>query len=79
MDTQFLVNLGFSLAAGGIGWWCRQIWDRLNEVTKAIAALELKLVGDYVPNIEMAALKSEIVGALTRIEAKLDGEISRNR
>jgi hypothetical protein len=65
MDWQYLFNLVGAGAAIGIGWWCRQIWDGVQDLKEDVKKIEIDLPSHYIK-------KDEIKERFDRIELLLD-------
>jgi len=65
MDWQTLINIGAGTFLTAIGWFCREIWDSVQELKKDVKQIEIDLPSNYVK-------KDEIKDRFDRIEMLLD-------
>ena len=65
MDWQILFNLGGTAVLFSIGWWCRQIWDSVQQLKQDMKQIEIDLPTHYIK-------KDEIKERFDRIELLLD-------
>lgn len=65
MDWQTLINIGAGTFLTAIGWFCREIWDSVQELKKDVKQIEIDLPSNYVK-------KDEIKDRFDRIEILLD-------
>ena len=65
MDGQILFNLAGGAILAAIGWWCRQIWDSVQNLKEDVKQIEIDLPSNYVK-------KDEIKDRFDRIEVLLD-------
>lgn len=47
MDHQTLINFVGTILIGGIGWWCRKIWESIDKLHHDIHQIELDLPQHY--------------------------------
>lgn len=65
MDWQTLINIGAATFLTAIGWFCREIWDSVQELKRDVKQIEIDLPSNYVK-------KDEIKDRFDRIEVLLD-------
>lgn len=68
---QFVLNAAFaavmallSLIMALIGWWAHMIWTLCKENSERISKLELRVAGEYVSNVELAMVVTDIRNAI---------------
>ena len=72
MDWQYLFNLVGAAFMLGVGWWCRQIWDSVQQLKRDVQKIEVALPTDYVRKIDLEARFDKLEFTLQRILDKLD-------
>jgi hypothetical protein len=72
MDWQYLFNLVGGAFMLGVGWWCRQIWDSVQQLKKDVQDIEVALPTNYVRKIDLDAKFDKLESTLQRILDKLD-------
>jgi len=72
MDWQYLFNLVGGAFMLGVGWWCRQIWDSVQNLKKDVQDIEVALPTNYVRKIDLDAKFDKLESTLQRILDKLD-------
>ena len=77
MDWQYLFNLVGGAFMLGVGWWCRQIWDSVQQLKKDVQKIEVALPTDYVRKIDLEARFDKLEVTLQRILDKLDQKVDR--
>ena len=77
MDWQYLFNLVGGAFMLGVGWWCRQIWDSVQQLKKDVQKIEVALPTDYVRKIDLEARFDKLEVTLQRILDKLDQKMDR--
>ena len=73
--TDFAVNLwlfALSAASGAIGWFLRTLWGNVQELTRDIKTLEVKVAEDYAPNIRLQEMSEAIFQRFDRLEDKFE-------
>lgn len=70
MQTLLNFTLGAGLTVGG--WFCRQLWDAIQELKKDLNALRTEIAKDYTPKQEFREMAHEIRAMFQRISDKLD-------
>lgn len=65
MDWQTLINIGAGTFLTAIGWFCREIWDSVQQLKNDVKQIEIDLPSNYVK-------KEEIKDRFDRIEMLLD-------
>ena len=72
MDWQYLFNLVGGAFMLGVGWWCRQIWDSVQNLKKDVQNIEVNLPTNYVRKVDLDAKFDKLESTLQRILDKLD-------
>ena len=72
MDWQYLFNLVGGAFMLGVGWWCRQIWDSVQNLKKDVQNIEVNLPTNYVRKVDLDAKFDKLEYTLQRILDKLD-------
>ena len=62
---QIIINLVGGTALTAIGWFCREIWDSVQQLKNDVKQIEIDLPSNYVK-------KDEIKDRFDRIEMLLD-------
>jgi hypothetical protein len=42
MDWQYLFNMVAGAGMLGVGWWCRQIWDSVQQLKRDVQKIEVR-------------------------------------
>lgn len=74
MDTQLFLNWILGAISAVLGWFSRELWSAVKELKTDLAKLREELPKEYLMKDDFLQFKSELFGALTRIESKLDGK-----
>jgi hypothetical protein len=77
MDFQNLVNIAASAALMALGWWCRQIWDSVQELKKDVQKIEVDLPTNYVRQADMNARFDRIETILNQLFERLDRKVDK--
>jgi hypothetical protein len=72
MDWQYLFNMVAGAGMLGVGWWCRQIWDSVQNLKKDVQSIEVALPTNYVRKVDLDAKFDKLESTLQRILDKLD-------
>jgi hypothetical protein len=56
----------------GVGWWCRQIWDSVQNLKKDVQSIEVNLPTNYVRKVDLDVKFDKLESTLQRILDKLD-------
>jgi len=77
MDWQIIINIG----AGSIltigGWFARQLWDSVKELTNDLASIRLHMSENYVKKSEVDSFRSDMDRRFDRIESLFDKMFER--
>ena len=60
-----------------MGWFLRQLWDMVKELKNDLSNLKDHINREYVRRDDFKEVKDAIMGALTRIESKLDTKVDK--
>ena len=81
---QEAFNVVFTLAAVAYGWIMNTIWGAVKDMQKSdkelvdkVAAVEILVVGKFVPRREFIEVMGDVKDGLRRIEDKLDGKMDK--
>jgi hypothetical protein len=72
MDWQHFINLGGATALAAGGWFARQLWDSVKELSADIAAIRLHVSENYVKKSEVDTFRADMDKRFDRIEVLLD-------
>ena len=72
MDWQYLFNFVGGAFMLGVGWWCRQIWDSVQNLKKDVQSIEVNLPTNYVRKVDLDVKFDKLESTLQRILDKLD-------
>jgi len=72
MDWQHVINFIGAAILTAVGWWCRQIWDSVQNLKKDVQAIEVALPTKYVLKEDIEAKFDKLEVTLQRILDKLD-------
>lgn len=62
---QIIINLVSGTALAAMGWFCRQVWDSVQELKNDLKRIEIDLPSHYMK-------KSEIEVKLDKIDSRFD-------
>lgn len=74
---QDVATWGWMLVSGVIGWSLKALWDAQKDVTRELAALEVKLAENYVRKVDLQPILERMERSLQNIEGKLDGKVDK--
>ena len=72
MDTQQVLNIGFSVAMAVIGWFARELWAAVKELKADLSKMREDLPKSYVGRDDYRQDMTEIKTMLGKIFDKLD-------
>lgn len=72
MDWQYVINFLGAAILTTVGWWCRQIWDSVQNLKNDVQAIEVALPTKYVLKEDIEAKFDKLELTLQRILDKLD-------
>lgn len=75
-DWQWIVNAGAGTILMVTGWFCRQLWDSVQNLKADLNQLEVRLPAIYVSKVDFAGqmqrLEQDTNAKFARIMAQLD-------
>lgn len=74
---QDVATWGWMLVSGVIGWSLKALWDAQKDVTRDLAALEVKLAENYVRKVDLQPILERMERSLRSIEDKLDDKADK--
>lgn len=74
---QDVATWGWLIVSGVIGWSLKALWDAQKDVTRDLAALEVKLAENYVRKVDLQPILERMERSLRSIEDKLDGKADK--
>jgi hypothetical protein len=78
MDPQTLINIAAGGSIAVASWFCKSIWDAVNELKDDIHRIEVELPINYVRKDEFFENMKEIKDMLRQIFDKLDGKVDKH-
>ena len=77
METQALVNVGFVLVSGVLGWFAREMWSAVKELKSDLSKLREELPKTYVTKDDFKSDMQRVLDMLDKIWTKLDGKADK--
>jgi len=77
METQALINFGFVLVSGVLGWFAREMWTAVKELKADLAKLREELPTKYVTKDDFKHDMQRVLDMLDKIWTKLDGKADK--
>jgi hypothetical protein len=77
METQDLINFGFVLVSGVLGWFAREMWSAVKELKADLAKLREELPTKYVTKDDFKHDMQRVLDMLDKIWTKLDGKADK--
>jgi len=77
METQAIVNVGFVLVSGVLGWFAREMWSAVKELKADLAKLREELPTKYVTKDDFKHDMQRVLDMLDKIWTKLDGKADK--
>jgi hypothetical protein len=77
METQALINFGFVLVSGVLGWFAREMWSAVKELKADLAKLREELPTKYVTKDDFKHDMQRVLDMLDKIWTKLDGKADK--
>ncbi len=74
---QDVATWGWMLVSVVAGWSLKALWDAQKDVTRELAALEVKLAENYVRKVDLQPILERMERSLQNIEGKLDGKADK--
>ena len=76
MEFQQIVNIIGGLLISGVGWWCRQIWDSIQDLKNDVKRIEIDLPHYYVTKDDykddIAEIKKMLADIFQELKTKAD-------
>ena len=77
MEPQAIVNVGFVLVSGVLGWFAREMWSAVKELKSDLAKLREELPKTYVTKDDFKSDMQRVLDMLDKIWTKLDGKADK--
>ena len=77
METQALINFGFVLISGVLGWFAREMWSAVKELKSDLSKLREELPKTYVTKDDFKSDMQRVLDMLDKIWTKLDGKADK--
>jgi hypothetical protein len=77
MDWQIIINIGAAALLAIGGWFARQLWDSVKELTIDLAGIRLHMSENYVKKSEVDNFRSDMDRRFDRIELLFDKMFER--
>lgn len=77
MEWQHVIDLMAGAILAVIGWFCRQLWEAVAELRKAVHNLEVVLPSNYIRRDEFADSIKEIKSMLEKIFDRLENKADK--
>lgn len=77
MNPQDLFNTLIPIVCAVLGWFCRELWNAVQELKEDIAKIREDLPKDYVSKEDFNDRWYEVLKSLHRIEDKLDQKVDK--
>jgi hypothetical protein len=72
MDVQSLINTVLPLICVAMGWFCKELWNAVQDLKDDINNLRTHLAENYIHKDDFSDRWDEVLKAVHRIEDKLD-------
>ena len=77
MEMQSLINTILPLICVCIGWFCKELWNAVQELKEDLADFKANIPAIYMRRDEFHDRWDEIINLLHRIEDKLDQKVDK--
>jgi len=77
METQALINFGFVLVSGVLGWFAREMWSAVKDLKTDLAKLREELPKTYVTKDDFKSDMQRVLDMLDKIWTKLDAKVDK--
>lgn len=77
MNLFEILTMAMGVAMSVLGWFARQLYGDVKDLSKTISALKESLPKEYVLKDDFGKFKIELFDLLHRIENKLDGKVDK--
>ena len=76
MELQQILNIIGGLGISAVGWWCRQIWDSIQDLKNDVKRIEIDLPHYYVTKDDykddIAEIKKMLADIFQELKTKAD-------
>ena len=72
MDVQVLINTLMPLVCAAIGWFCKELWNAVQDLKEDVMELRAHMADNYLRKDDFSSRWEEVLKAVHRIEDKLD-------
>jgi hypothetical protein len=72
MDIQTLINTVLPIVCVAMGWFCKELWDAVQDLKSDLGDLRTHLAENYMHKSDFSDRWDEVLKAVHRIEDKLD-------
>lgn len=72
MDVQTLINTIIPLLCVAMGWFCKELWNAVQDLKEDLHNLRTHLAENYIHKDDFSDRWEEVLKAVHRIEDKLD-------
>ena len=72
MNPQDLFNTLIPIVCAVLGWFCRELWNAVQELKDDIAKIREELPSEYVSKADFNDRWMEVLKSLHRLEDKID-------
>lgn len=72
MDLQGMFNIGVTIITGGVGWFANNMYRAVDALKTDLYKFREQVAVTYMTKQDIQAMREEILGALRRIEDKID-------
>ncbi len=77
MNLFEILTMVLGAAMSVLGWFARQLFGDVKDLSKTISALKENLPKEYVLKDDFSKFRTELFDVLHRIENKLDGKVDK--
>jgi hypothetical protein len=77
MEMQSLINTILPLICICIGWFCKELWNAVQELKNDLSDFKASIPAVYMRRDEFHDRWDEIINLLHRIEDKLDQKVDK--
>lgn len=78
MEPQAMINIAAGVAIAVASWFCKAMWDAVQQLKDDLHKLEVELPSNYVKKDEFSENMKEIKDLLRQIFDKLDGKVDKH-
>ncbi len=76
-DWRDLLLLMFGLAGSVVGWFTKTLWDAVQKLRKDLDDLRVHIAESYVPKVDLASLKRELMSRFDKLEELLTKKVDK--